>query len=380
MKESVIIRSHAAGATGGHFDTNTMQRSKKPPAFSLSAGKADHSIGATPVSGQFLSGSIGRGAKNDPVDLERMANFLNSQGIPESLAKYANNPTILGDVLERYQREALGWKNVDGRADPGGKTITAILAGEGREVVAGWIHDAFSSSQSSDAIPEKTQGTIKQREEKAGTVAKLAEGEQWTMPPLLGEADYITQAPPNRAAGAKTLTKNQLFSYDLSSYGPGQTRDISNSKLWTSHTNWNHRKYGHWSDYGGALAATHWLGCHNACIYMAQNGGVSGVSHNSDYNQKMKVSKAKGEAAQSCIDPQLKAGKVVVVRVDGHHSILIIGKGRDAKGEFYAFFDPGRTGTKGYNLKANRLYITKKSISNSRYGRVSGVRQSNTSS
>lgn len=354
-----------------------MKRSKKPPAFNMTTSNADHSPGSIPASGHFLSGSIGKGAKNDPADLERISRFLVSQGIPGSLAKYANQPTILGDVLERYQQEALGWKNVDGRADPGGKTIKAILEGKGKEVVASWIHEAFNTAQSSDEAPAKTQATIKQKTEKAGTVAKLDEGEHWIMPPLLGEGDYITQAPPSRAAGAKTLTKNQLFSYALSDYGPHKDRDISESKNWTRHTNWTHRKYGHWDDYEGALAATHWLSCHNTCIYMAQKAGISGVSHNSDYNQKMKVSQAKGETAQSCIDPQLKAGKVVVVRVDGHHSILVIGKGRDAKGEFYAFFDPGRTGTKGHNLKTNRLYITKKSISNSRYARVSGVRQSN---
>lgn len=354
MKQNTVVRSHGQGRHTSHFDTSSMQRSKKPPSFSLKASKADTTTAGSGSSGRFLSGSIGRGGKNDPEDLAKLANYCMAQGMPGGLARQLENPHILSEVLERYQRDALGWSNIDGRADPGGKTIKAILKGEGREAVTKWIKESFQSSKGTDQ--EKTPApTEKQKAKEKDTTAELTKGESWIIPPILGKSDYITQAPPSQAAGAKTLTKPQLFSHALAHYGPNGDRDIQKPSNWPKHYRW--KKKGPWNTYQEALNMTYWIACHNTCIYMAESGGVTGVDKNHGWNQKLAKSNVKGQTAGSQIDPQLASGKVVVVRVNNYHSILIVGKGRDEKGEFYAFFDPGRTGTKGHNLKKNRLYI-----------------------
>ncbi len=362
MKQNSEVRTHGQGGQTAHFDTSSMQRSHKPPSFSLKASKADTSLETSGSSGKFLSGSIGRGGQNDPADLAKLADYCIAQGMPGGLARLLQKPLILAEVLERYQRDALGWSNIDGRADPGGKTIKAILKGEGKEAVAKWIKEAFESSKGTDqeksTAPSEKQTSVlaeKQKEAQKDESAKLKKGESWIVPPLLGKSDYITQAPPSQAAGAKTLTKPQLFSHALAHYGPNGARDIQKSGNWPKHYRW--KKKGPWSTYEEALNMTYWIACHNTCIYMAASGGVTGVNKNSGWNQKLAKSNVKGQTAGSQIDPQLAGGKVVVVRVNNYHSILIVGKGRDEKGEFYAFFDPGRTGTKGHNLKKNRLYI-----------------------
>ncbi len=378
MKQDSQVRSHGPGNSNAHFDTSSMQRSHKPPGLNLTAS-ATKSPNAS--SRQFLSGSIGRGGQNDPSDLARLAKFCQAEGMPGGLAGLLQKPSILVQVLERYQRDALGWSNIDGRADPGGKTIKAILEGKGKDVVAKWIREAFESSKDSDP-EEKQPQAVKQKKATKDESAKLAKGESWIVPPLLSKADYLTQAPPSQAAGARTLTKPQVFSHALAHYGPNGKRDIQKKSNWPKHYKW--AKKGPWNTYGEALNATYWIACHNTCIYMAESGGVTGVEKNNGWNQKLAKSNVKGKTAQSQIDPQLASGKVVVVRVNSYHSILIVGKGRDSKGEFYAFFDPGRTGTKGHNLAKNRMYIgdgrIKGGDSSYKSYSVTEVRQSKTES
>lgn len=316
-------------------------RSLTPPQFSPMASNGFPAASKS----TFLSASIGKEAQNLPQDLRKLSLFLQSNGMPALLATSIMDPYVLGKLIQRYQTEVLGWSRVDGRADPGGKTISAILALQGKETVARWGHEIFSKQVPRKAKPEKKQPCFSPKE-----------GDSWLIPPLLSSDQYITQAPPSKADGAPTLSNAQLFSHALAHYGPGQKRDIRKPAKWPLHYKWKSK--GPWDSYEQALEQTHWIACHNTCIAMAENAGLSGVSKNADWNKKLNQSQLKGKTAAGQIDPQLQTGAVVVVRVNNYHSILIVGKGEDSRGRFYAFFDPGRTGSKGYNLDKNRLYIS----------------------
>ncbi|MCB9234470.1 MAG: hypothetical protein H6581_22640 [Bacteroidia bacterium] len=238
--------------------------------------------------------------------------------------------------LEQFLKDELwdwGWFNEESKA-------LGMLDGKGEE---------------KDAVEEKDETSDIKAPELGG-------GATWVIKPLISQESFISQAPPSLASGVTTLTLDQLFSYDLKSYGPGQSRDIKKSENWPKHTSWNSKEP--WTTYDQALTATHWLGCHNAAIYMAQKAGVKGINNNADWNTKMDESKAKGSTGGAYIDSQLKAGSVVVarVKVTTMHSVLITGKGKDDKGSFFTFLDPGRSHAAGYNYDLNRLYISKEKI------------------
>lgn len=86
-----------------------------------------------------LMGSVGRDGKNNPEDLKTLAAFLSQAQAPGLLIAGLINPAYNGDVIEKYQREVLGFRSPDGLIEPGGKTLKAIRRMQGREVVAGWF-------------------------------------------------------------------------------------------------------------------------------------------------------------------------------------------------------------------------------------------------
>ena len=81
----------------------------------------------TPVSTSSISGSVGKGGKNDAADVRVVQTLLNNHG---------NRLTVDGDcgaksiaAIEKFQKEVVGLSKPDGRIDPGGRTWTALSAG-----------------------------------------------------------------------------------------------------------------------------------------------------------------------------------------------------------------------------------------------------------
>ena len=87
---------------------------------SIVGGIQDAVATATAIASGQIGGSVGRGGKNNPLDVAVVRELLRAAG-------YADPG--LGAAIERYQREVAGLRRPDGRVDPGGRTLTALRGG-----------------------------------------------------------------------------------------------------------------------------------------------------------------------------------------------------------------------------------------------------------
>lgn len=79
--------------------------------------------------------SVGRNGMNSPQDVKIVQQLLNQNaskmGMMQRLAVDGKvGPKTIG-AIERYQKMVLKFNNIDGRVDPGGKTITSLNSGGG---------------------------------------------------------------------------------------------------------------------------------------------------------------------------------------------------------------------------------------------------------
>src|SRR4051812_4682994 len=86
----------------------------------IASGAAPEAPAAVAAPAGHISKSVGRGGANLPADVKVVGDLLGAVGM-------APAGDDLGPAITRYQADALGWPQQDGRADPGGKTITALV-------------------------------------------------------------------------------------------------------------------------------------------------------------------------------------------------------------------------------------------------------------
>ncbi len=127
MKSQIQIRKNELSGHDRSMRTQQPGRRLTPPKTELSAGSG------------LLKSTVGRGGDNHPDDLKALGEYLHRNGAPFALIAQLITPLTNGPLIERYQREVLGFRNPDGRIDPGGKTIGAIQELQGREIVIGWF-------------------------------------------------------------------------------------------------------------------------------------------------------------------------------------------------------------------------------------------------
>ncbi|MDA0172483.1 hypothetical protein OJ998_25495, partial [Solirubrobacter taibaiensis] len=72
-----------------------------------------------------LTGSVGRGGKNLRRDVSAICVRLLALGFNPG-----TQPAELEATIERYQREVVGARRPDGRIDPGGRTLAALVQGK----------------------------------------------------------------------------------------------------------------------------------------------------------------------------------------------------------------------------------------------------------
>lgn len=150
MEKHVQQKSHGLGTGSRNLSDLQPGRSMAPPALELKAGALAGMKGMERESG-FLKGSVGRGGENQATDLRKLGQFLYDKRAPLSLVADVVNPGKNGAIIERYQKEVLGFSRPDGRIDPGGKTITAILEMRGKEIVAGWYSESVGKGKAGEA-------------------------------------------------------------------------------------------------------------------------------------------------------------------------------------------------------------------------------------
>ena len=77
-----------------------------------------------------ISASVGKGGKNRPADVKLIQQLLN-----DNLSKMTGVQRLVVDglvgrktigAIEKFQKQVVGMQRVDGRVDPGGKTIQAL--------------------------------------------------------------------------------------------------------------------------------------------------------------------------------------------------------------------------------------------------------------
>lgn len=172
MEKHIQRKSHGTGNGSQSMADLQPGRSMAPPALQLKAGAMAGMLGAERESG-FLKGSVGRGGDNLEPDLRKMGQFLYEQNAPLTLVADLVNPGKNGALIERYQKEVLGFSRADGRIDPGGKTLAAILEMRGKDIVAGWYQQSVGAG-------------------KEGEAANV-QAEQGEIPPVLSESQYFSQ-------------------------------------------------------------------------------------------------------------------------------------------------------------------------------------------
>lgn len=326
-------------------------RSAMPPAFGLTASKPG------PAGGSLLSASIGRKGENRPEDLIRFGKYLQSIGAPPVLIAEAVDPSRNGDLIAKYQKQVMKFRNPDGRIDPGGKTETAIREQRGRETVAGWYRTKPKETEA-----PKAAGKDKKKGE--GLAKPTGKG-KWLIPPVLGKGDYITQAPPSKAQHSQTLPKDKLFRFSLAKYGPGGSKDIADEakvkKSW--------RKL----SYQQRFEKVHWIACMNTCVAMMEKVGASPDFSKSvttiSEDLKAKTIEANGnlDAGVSIIERNLTNGQPVVMGVHKNfkgqnsdatdHFVLGVGLWQEGSRIGIAYFDPGTGRASGWDVANNIIWI-----------------------
>lgn len=368
---------------GGERNFASLQpgRSAMPPGFEL---KASNPGGGEVKAAQFLSGSVGKGGQNRPFDLAMLIRFLLANGLPAAAGKTLREPGGLGDFLSHYQQEVLGWGNGDGRADPGGKTLTALLNRQGLAVAASWFtHEAGSAESQGAAVQSKPAAQATQGLKPGGGSAGKVGADGWTIAPVLSKGEYFSQAHPGLVRGVKPVPRAVAFSGALKKYDRGGSQDIyDESKVKKSWQKLSITK---------REQKVYWRACKNTATYMARQKGYADTG--STGSLQTLVEEGKGAATQrkaaqsfggavSRLDQLLEAGIPVVAGVDKgkrglnasatDHFIVIVGRGVDANGKYYLYFDPGRTYAAGSDTSKNRLYVGKNAQGESQTNTIAG--------
>lgn len=275
--------------------------------------------------GLAISQSIGNGGVNNPEDLKALSAFLAQTQAPPMLIAGLTDPRYNGKIIEKYQKEVLGFRNPDGLIDPGGKTLGAIATLQGREIVAGWFTP--KDSEKNGAEPE---GGSK------GMMAKPGE-----IPPVLSESQYFSQYNEGAPCVPLSLLKANL----------------SKRNSEKSYRN---------------------VGCYQTCRYMLSQAGFSpGSLSDAEYLLEMETSGKAGKAgwqksiggltdnfasSLTKLDESLMKGVPVIVGVNKNtknfdwtntkpdgtvsptdHFVVIVGKTVTGDGRVaYRFYDPAR--------------------------------------
>jgi hypothetical protein len=117
-------KMRAAAQLFAHKIASKEQATASPSVDGIlhAAGTIATGIGLTPI---HLRGSVGRGGKNRPEDVEAVHARLYFLG-------YESSPDLEGLVpaIERYQSRVVGIIPPDGRIDVGGRTLAALVAGQ----------------------------------------------------------------------------------------------------------------------------------------------------------------------------------------------------------------------------------------------------------
>jgi|GEM_PF-4647041 len=276
-----------------------------------------------------LSGSIGRDGKNSPEDLKALADFLAHTNAPGLLIGGLTNPSFNGDVIEKYQREVLGFRNPDGLIEPGGKTLGAIRRMQGREVVAGWF-------------AKKGQPAITQDDEKSSSKG-FGPGGKSNIELVISEDAFFSQLAGKNAVPLSFLKANMNTHKTESGY-----RNVA---------------------------------CYQTCRYIVMQSGhqphgkstadylveasFSGSKEKGNFKKWISGIDHEAEQGKGKLDEMLEAGMPVIVGVNRNsekhnakwtnthregglsptdHYVVIVGRIVQPDGSVgYRYFDPGRT-------------------------------------
>jgi hypothetical protein len=193
----------------------------------------------------------------------------------------------------------------------------------------------------------------------------------WEVPDLLQPKDYFSQGHPSVTKGVNSVPRAIAFSGVLVKYDRGGAENIYDDEKVKA--DWKKL------DQTAREVKVHWLACKNTVSYMAKNAGyrdtglamAHGLLESATEGGKFVLRKAATyDQALADLDKNLQARIPVIVGVSygvqagyskwgQNHFILIVGRGEDAKGRYYTYFDPGRGTTDGHNTQRNRLYIHK---------------------
>jgi GH24 family phage-related lysozyme (muramidase) len=253
--------------------------------------------------------------------------------------------------------------------------LSAAKPGDGQSV---W--DRFMAKQEADGkgkSANKDDGGLaapfvklaaESKTKEAKPKGKIEAKEGWTVGPLLGTGEFYSQIHPQNGSD-KPIPRSVAFSKALIDYEHGGSRDIyDNSKCkdeWQSLSIVEREK------------KVYLLACKNTCDFIAENAGfnVGGAAESIYSLIEKREGKAKTlevadtyEAAKNRLDAYLENGIPVVVGMDykmngknasaTDHFVVVIGRGEDEKGVFYAYMDVGRTLAKdGADFQKNRIYV-----------------------
>ena len=145
MKSLIQTRENSNSGRDRSMRDQQPGRSMAPPSTDLTAGSG------------LIKSTVGRGGDNRPEDLQALGKFLHQHGAPAALIVQIVNPLVNGALIERYQREVLGFSRPDGRIDPGGKTLGAIQELQGKEIVASWFtKNGIEKKEAEKKLSEKS--------------------------------------------------------------------------------------------------------------------------------------------------------------------------------------------------------------------------------
>jgi GH24 family phage-related lysozyme (muramidase) len=295
-----------------------------------------------------LSATVGRGGKNLPADLHLLAGFLQKAGASPVLISEIMDPAKNGKVIERYQKDVLGFSKADGRIDPGGKTFKAISELKGRDIVAEWY---------TNDKPKEDQS------EEEGVFDIIS---KWFG---MGE---------NEAGSSETdLGSFEKKELDVKKYWVTQTSgqcDVYTKKVITSHKKDNPELY---KDFGGISSG---LTAEKNSLHLAREDDwekgtarTQGKAGGND-TSTLKKDEAEWDMGIRYINACLSAGVPAMIGVNHtfaykkaaanndnstDHWLTIIGRGSDEKGKYFTYTDPGtKHKSVGTNTVGNRLYQT----------------------
>lgn len=275
--------------------------------------------------GLAISQSIGNGGVNKPEDLKALGAFLAQAQAPPILIAGLTDPRYNGRIIEKYQKEVLGFRNPDGLVDPGGKTLGAIASLQGREIVAGWFgfspQEEEAENPVAGAFPDleldvKQYWKTQDKGQCDKGAMKVIEGHKKDHPELYKEFGSINSN--------KTTVSNSLHLVWEKDHEKGTARKEGNRGVSDDST--LDRDSAEWD-----MAIRYIFACIRAGVPV-----LLALNHTYAYK------KALGNSDKTT-----------------DHWVTGIGIGSDKNGTYISYSDPGTTRENvGTNTKLNRLYQT----------------------